>query len=427
MKKRRIVCLTLAVLMLMTTMLVTACGNGGGSASENAASTDGGEVVGDRPHHGYDINNVDTSDWVVLDLNYATFLAADNPSMNMNWTNQLRRAQEMMPGYFDFTLFHSGTLLTQGDTWEGIISGVADIGFVDLGTVPELLPLTSLWAFPSTNVGTAAAGSAAFNEWVNILQPAEFNDVVILSVQAASGNAFNTGHEINRLEDLAGRQISGTPALHPKISALGAVPLSIPTADVYEAARTGLIDGIVWTVSANVLTGAYTYLDHAFFTHMGVANYQAIVMNRDLYERLPRTQREFIREAFRQAFWEYILPVLPRTVEFHVPTLEVIQSGDFRLSVISPEEHQRMFEAVGHLREEYVQELEARGVADARRAVELIDELTEKWREWYSVDRFLAPFYAAQEGRLQEYIDDPSRHAIPPLLEIYGYIPLERR
>jgi len=427
---KRILGMTLAALMLVA--MVAACapaapappaGGGGAAAGGDGAAAGGGAADAPAGHHGYDINNVDTSDWVRLDMNYATFLPAENAAMNLNWTNQLAVGQELMGEYFDFTLFPLGTLLSQGDSWEGVLAGTAPIAFVDFAITPELLPLTTLWSFPSNNVGGTVAATAAFNEWMNILQPAEFNDVVLLSVQAAAGTTLSTSFRWERMEDLAGRQIGAMPALHPTLTALGAIPVNIPTADVYDAARSGLIEGMFWTIGATVNVGAQTYLPYQWFSQMGTGHYLGVIMNRPFYESLPQTQREFLREVFRRAMWERIVVQQPHRQDVFPPALEALAAGQMEVFTIDPVEHQRMRDTVAYLRDDYVADLIARGVPDAQRAADLLDEMTDKWRGWYTMEKFMTPFLAAMEGDHQRFIDDPSLMTPPPLPEVYGWTP----
>lgn len=397
---KKLACVTLVLIMLLA---LAACGPSGStntppSSDSPEASSSGGATIGDisAGDHNFDITKVDTSDWVKMDLSYAGYLPAENPIANLMYTKTVEKIEELMPGWINITLFPSETLLSQADIYEGVISGVTDIGFVDVSIVAELMPVTALWCDPSVTITATSSATAALQEWLQMVELEELSDVVVLQGQTSTWNQMVTNFQWTTVDELSGKQICVTAAFTDLVSALGAVPASISTAELYEAARSGLIDGAYYAITANYLAGAHEFLKYGTVTTLGASPF-LICMNKDTFNTMPKTQQDFFLEACRQAMWEEIIPDFPAVADFHEESLRAVESGDYIYYDLPEETIEDMRSRVGHLREEYLARYEGQ-YTNIREASDLIDELTAKWNEWYPAERYTLPFEMAMDG-----------------------------
>ena len=418
--------LFLAAAMLLS---LAACSGGTPAPAPDAGSSAATPAPAggtDAPAGQFDIGAVDTSDWIQLDLSYATYLPAENPNVNLCFTSYQQKLDELMPGWVTLTIYPSGTLLSQADILEGVKSGVADLGMVDVSSVKELLPVTAMWSCPSTHVGSTASASAALQEWYEILQPEEYDGVVVLHMQANASGQLLTNFDWEDVSQVSGKQIRATAALADTVTALGATPVSIDTSELYEASRSGLIDGAYYTITAAYLQGAHEFLKYGTFMDMGATAY-AYVMNQDVFEQMPESQQVFFMEAFRQAFWELIIPQIPVVMDIYEPCLQAIEDGDLKVKALSDETYEEMFAATAGIRADYIAMLESRGYSNAQEAADLLDQMVEKWNNWYPISKYQEGFFEAAAGRKDEYMAGLADFHVDPSPEITNYIPLADR
>jgi len=290
--RKKMICVVLAIAMLLC---LAACGSTGTETSEPSASSSTSEASNGVP-----------DDWVKLELSYATYLPEMNPNMQMykHWITTL---EKYMPGLITINFFPSGTLLSQSDTYEGVLAGTADIAVLDIGSVANLFPLSKIWSYPTIKVANATAASAAFTEWVWRYKPAEYDDVVFLFGQALGPLDFVTNFEVKDPSDLAGKQIRATMLGADIVSAYGAIPVTLETSELYEAARSGLIDGAYYGVTTAMLQGMTEFCNYCIKLDMGTPTY-AYIMNKETFNRMPKSQQEAFKKAFAEAFFEYMLP-----------------------------------------------------------------------------------------------------------------------
>lgn len=424
---KKIICLAMALMMLLACVACGESAGQSGSATPAPADTSGtaANVSSTPAEHGFDISKVDTSDWVKLDLSYAGYLPAENPIADLMFTPTVNKINELMPGWVNITLFPSETLLSQADIYEGVVSGVADIGYVDVSIVKELMPVTALWCDPSVSVSSTASATAALQEFIQTVDLPELDKVVVLQAQNCTWNQIVTNFKWTSVDELKGKQFCVTAAFADLVSALGAVPASISTAELYEASRSGLIDGAYYAITANYLGGAHEFLKYGCMTGLGSSPF-LICMNKDVFSSMPATQQEFFLEACRQALWEEIIPAFPAIADLHEESLRVMEKGEYIYYELPDETLAEMKEMVSGIREEYIAE-NIDKYPDIQEAASLIDELTDKWNEWYPFGKFTLPWEMAMEGKVDEVMSDASIFQCDPYPEINGYTPVANR
>ena len=420
---KKVVCLLLALVMLFS---LAACGKEPAAPATPAEPADPAAPAEPAApaDHGFDISKVDTSDWVQLELSYATYLAAENPIGALCFESWEAKLEELMPGWIELVIYPSGTLLAQADIFEGVESGVADMGMVDVSSVKELLPVCALWALPGTQATATTSGTAAMQEWVTRVQPAELDNVVVLHAQGNQAGQMVTSFQWDSVDDLAGKQLRATAAFSDIVTSLGATPVSVATSEMYEAARSGLIEGAYYTITANTINGSHEFMKYGTFTNMCTSPY-LYVMNRDTFERMPETQQEFFLEAFEQAFWELIVPKLPEIGDIHEATQRAIEAGDYIVYELPEETLADVHARCEHITADYI--AANSHVEGMQEAYDVLVEMTTKWNEWFPMEKYTGPFFTSAEKGFDYVLEHLDDYRPDPLPEIYGYIPLDQR
>lgn len=206
-------------------------------------------------------------------------------------------------GTIKFDYYPGGTLCGQADMLDGIINGVADIGYIQASDNGSAMPELSVIDYPGIYFSSAPSISSAVTEYINTYQPAELDGLHFLAATyGTKGCICANGNPIHTPADLVGKTIRATGNLGTSISMLGGVPADVSMADCYEAIRTGVVDGIM------TIRGAiYTFnlcevldygMDYPLYNNGGL-----YVMNEDAWNKLTPNQQEALQSAFDDC-WE---------------------------------------------------------------------------------------------------------------------------
>lgn len=188
--------------------------------------------------------------------------------------------------------------------WDRVGLGAADIGvaLLNAGTAP--LPLAGLTSLPSAEINDPQAASIAFQQtYEDGLLDSNLDDVKILALFTTMPTRIYGTGPIQGREDLVGAKIRAADRNVTAVGeALGATPLAIPFAEVYQALSKNVVD----TAFANGHS-LVIYRQSDFLRH-GVENISfgmtpvALIMNRDRYDSLPEAARVAIDKHSGQAF-----------------------------------------------------------------------------------------------------------------------------
>lgn len=176
-------------------------------------------------------------------------------------------------------------------------AGVVDIALGLAGIPRGRFPATSIIELPFM-VDRAGPGSQAL--WQLYKEGAlgkEYDDFKVLALFVHHGGLFHTvNRPVRSLDDLKGLRLrTPSPAVSAMLEALGASPVGMPPAQIYESLERGVLDGVVTTwdlVSAIKLNETLKY-------HTDARSYAAafyVVMNKQTYDALPEDVRKVIDE-----------------------------------------------------------------------------------------------------------------------------------
>ncbi|BBO90347.1 hypothetical protein DSCOOX_35270 [Desulfosarcina ovata subsp. ovata] len=136
-------------------------------------------------------------------------------------------------------------MLKANKVFEGVVKGIADIGFSNLaytrGRFQEMeicdLPL----GMPSGWVSTHVA-----EDFYRKYQPKEFNKAKILYFSACGPNLISTTEKpVYTLEDLKGQTLRATGRIADTAAALGATSRPMGIGETYESVKRNVISGVM--------------------------------------------------------------------------------------------------------------------------------------------------------------------------------------
>ena len=161
------------------------------------------------------------------------------------WIAQVEKATN---GRVKIELYSSQTLLKGIDTWKGVASGIADMGWCVQNYWPDLTPLGEVITLPGLPFKSAEHGSEVawklYEKFPSIQK--EYGEIQPLVLYTASPNFLMTKKPVKTLDDMKGLKfrVGGFAGLI--LTRLGVVPQQIAGGDIYPALERGTIDAAEW-------------------------------------------------------------------------------------------------------------------------------------------------------------------------------------
>ena len=198
--------------------------------------------------------------------------------------------------------FAGGSLLKAPAMFDGVVNGIADMGYSHVYYTAGRMPVTEATGLP-LGYPSGWVASQVMNDFYNEFKPKEFDKVKVLWLNASPCSAIATAKKpIRKLADLKGLSIRAPGLPGEIIRALGGTPAPTPMMEVYDAISKGVIDGETSNFEtlfafkfAEVVkyTTSIWQINHPFPFYF--------VMNKNSYNKLPPD----IRAIFDKLVGEY--------------------------------------------------------------------------------------------------------------------------
>jgi len=297
----------------------------------------------------------------VIKLKAANYLPATHPmSLLTGWFCD--EVKSLTKGQVEITYHAGGTLLNPIKMYDGVVTGITDLGFSHIQYTRGRFPVMEVFdlplGFPSGWTDTQVA-----TDFFNKYKPKEWDDVHVLYVTPTGPLILQTiGKPVKTMEDLKGLKIRATGQLTDVIKALGGLPVPLPMPDVYEALRRGVIDGV--TVDLSTLK----YWKFAEVTKYVTAHWQLgtgitfyYVMNKNKWNALsPDLQKIFteVASAAREkqaALWD----------QMDIEGMDLFKSKGGQVISLSDAEAAKWMKAVEPVIADYKKSMATKGYKDA--------------------------------------------------------------
>jgi TRAP-type C4-dicarboxylate transport system substrate-binding protein len=213
-----------------------------------------------------------------------------------------RELEHRTGGAVKVDYFTGGSLLKAPAMYDGIVKGIADIGYSHVYYTAGRMPVTEAGGLPLGYPSAWVAGQV-LNDFYNEFKPKEFDEVKMLWLNASPDSAIATSKKpVRTLEDLKGLTIRAPGLAGEVIKALGGTPAPTPMSEVYDAIAKGVIDGEASnfeTLVAFKFAEVVKYTTSVWQINNPFPFY--LVMNKKSYANLP----EDIRPVFDDLVGEY--------------------------------------------------------------------------------------------------------------------------
>jgi TRAP-type transport system periplasmic protein len=201
-------------------------------------------------------------------------------------------------GRVEITHYPGGTLTTAPKMFEGVVTDISDLGWGAINYNQGRFPVTDAADLPLGRPNGWVASQVA-DDFYRKFRPKEWDNVHVLFLSATGPNLIYTIHKpVRTLEDVNGLKLRGIGKMAETLKALGAVPVPLEMADLYEAMRRGVIEGAMMPLET--LKGWKTgelakYVTASWM--VGNTNSFYAVMNKDKWNSLPADVKKIFDEV----------------------------------------------------------------------------------------------------------------------------------
>jgi TRAP-type C4-dicarboxylate transport system substrate-binding protein len=260
----------LIFIALISAIIMSSCGKGESETAENTSKT--------------------------YSLNYAVFFPATHLQAQTAeaWAREVEKRSD---GRITITLFHGGTLTQAPQTYEAVVSGIADIGMsvfaYTRGRFPLLEGLDLPLGYPDGITATRVA-----NEMVRKYQPDELSDVHTLYLHAHGPGILASRKPVTSAEDLKAMKIRATGLSAKIVAALGGTPLSMAQGETYESLQKGVVDATLCPIETLKGWKQGEVIDYVVdTTAIGYTTAMYVVMNKAKWESLPQDLQKIMTDV----------------------------------------------------------------------------------------------------------------------------------
>ena len=178
-----------------------------------------------------------------ITLSLAHFFPATHFVDTIQAENWIKDVEKATGGAVKIDIFPGQTLLKAAETYDGVVAGTADLGIWVPAYTRGRFPVLQAFEMVGIQFGSCRATTAVALEGIKKFNPKELSDTKLMYIYSVGPGSLYSKKKVTCLADLKGMRIRATGATVKSIQALGAVPVAMPMADVYEALSKGVVEG----------------------------------------------------------------------------------------------------------------------------------------------------------------------------------------
>ena len=288
-----------------------------------------------------------------------------------------RELEKRTGGQVKVDYYAGGSLLKSTAMFDGVVSGVADIGYSHVYYTAGRMPVTETAGLP-LGYPSAWVGSHALNDFYQEFKPKEFDAVKVLWLNTSTPSAIATKKPVRKLEDLKGLTIRAPGLSGDIMKALGGTPAPTPMMEVYDAIAKGVIDGEASNFETLV---AFKFAEVVkYSTSIWQITYPFpfyCVMNKNSYKKLPPDIKAIFDTLVGEYKERYIL--MWNSVDFNGKAFGMKKGVEF--IELPPSELPKWQAAVAPVIDNYAKKMVGKGFSEAevRGWIKFLRERIDYW------------------------------------------------
>ncbi len=178
-----------------------------------------------------------------VELTYSIFFPATH-GHTLLATEWAKEVEKRTNGAVKISMYPGATLTPADQCYDGVVTGISDIGMSVLSYAKGRFPLTEVIDLP-LGYKSGLQATRLVNAYYEKFKPKELADTKIMYLHAHGPGIFHTKKPVKTMEELKGMKIRGTGTSIKVVEALGATPVAMPQPETYDALQKGVVDGLV--------------------------------------------------------------------------------------------------------------------------------------------------------------------------------------
>jgi TRAP-type C4-dicarboxylate transport system substrate-binding protein len=310
-----------------------------------------------------------------IELSYSIFFPPSHAQCKAGiaWAEEI---QKRTNGAVKINIFPGGTLTNAKECYDGVVSGISDLGMSVFAYTRGRFPVMEAVDLP-LGYPNGKAATKIVNEYYAQIKPEELDDVHPLYFHAHGPGLLHTKKAVGSLEDLKGMKIRSTGLSAKIVEALGGVPVAMPQGGTYEALQKGVVEGTFGPIETLKGWKQAEVVDYTTNCHVvGYTTAMFVVMNKQKWEALPAD----IQDIFTEVSKEWI--TIQGNVWDEADRDGLAYTKELGNSIIelSEEEGLKWKNAVETVINDYVETAKGKGV-DGEKSAALLKELLGKYAQ----------------------------------------------
>ncbi len=178
-----------------------------------------------------------------VELSYSIFFPATHGHtlLATEWAKEIEKRTN---GAVKITIYPGATLTPADQCYDGVVTGISDIGMSVLSYAKGRFPLTEVTDLP-LGYKSGLQATRLCNAYYEKFKPKELADTKIMYLHAHGPGIFHTKKPVSNMDELKGLKIRGTGTSIKIAEALGATPVAMAQPETYDALQKGVVDGLL--------------------------------------------------------------------------------------------------------------------------------------------------------------------------------------
>lgn len=320
------------------------------------------------------------ADQQTIELRLAHFFPANHPAETQLIQPWAKAVSEATNGRVKVTSYPNNTLLQSDAIYNGVVTGIADIGMSCFSYTRGRFPVLEVFELPGITYNNSKAASKVAWEGIKQLNPQEVQDTKLLMVLTTGSGDLYTKTPVRSMEDLKGMEIRATGLSAKTLSSLGATPVAMPQSDAYESLSKGVVKGNLGPIE--VLQGwkqaeVTKYITKTPFLYNTLF---FVTMNKDKWNSLPPDVQAAIESVNQKFFDEVAIGLWDKQNESALKY--AVEQNGMQVINLSPEETQRWIALTKPVQDEYVANIDKKGL-NGRQTLDTVKALADKYNQQY--------------------------------------------
>jgi TRAP-type C4-dicarboxylate transport system substrate-binding protein len=212
----------------------------------------------------------------------------------------MKGLEQATGGMVKTSLLSGGALGPAPELYTRLVQKVIDWGQFNIGYTPGVFPLTEMFELPIRYPSAEILTKAIIEIHKKGYRDKEYGEVKFLFDYAIGPYQLWSNVKITRVEDLAGKKLRCPSPTYVEVTkAVGGVPVSFPSGEIFTAMQKGIIDA---TWACGDMAAAFKIGEiakYVIMTNIGTTT-QTWAMNKTPFQALPEAGKKYIEENWEK-------------------------------------------------------------------------------------------------------------------------------